>query len=98
VLLGAAEAAGSVAVILFIAGNGDHGVSPFSQVTSLDYALFATRFGWAAFIDTMGYRAPIDYAFTAALLLLVLTLGLTVAGIWLRGRATRRYRGSLTAH
>lgn len=95
-LLGAAEAAGSLAIILFIAGNGEYGLGPLSSVTTLDYALFSTRFGSQPFLQTMGYRAPIDYAYTAALLLLIITLGLTVVAMVVRRRFARRYRGSLT--
>lgn len=90
-LLGAAEASGSLAVLLFIAGTGQHGVGPMSEVTSLDYALFATVWGPRPYIATMG-----PYQFTAALLLLILTLGLTVTAMWLRQRFGRRYRGTLT--
>jgi ABC-type phosphate transport system permease subunit len=95
-LLGAAEAAGSLAIIMFIAGNGEHGVGPTSPVTSLDFALFATRYGTQSFIQSMGYRAPTDYAYTAALLLLVMTLGLTVVAMLIRSHFSRRFRGSLT--
>jgi phosphate transport system permease protein len=90
-LLGAAEASGSLAVVLFIAGTGQHGVGPLHEVTSLDYAVFATTWGPRPYIATMG-----PYQFTAALLLLVLTLGLTVAALWVRQRFGRRYRGTLT--
>jgi ABC-type phosphate transport system permease subunit len=62
-----------------------------SEVTSLDYALFATVWGPRPYIATMG-----PYQFTAALLLLILTLGLTVTAMWLRQRFGRRYRGTLT--
>jgi phosphate transport system permease protein len=95
-LLGAAEAAGSLAIVMFIAGNGEHGVGPLSSVTTLDYALFSTRFGSQPFIQTMGYRAPTDYAFTSALVLLFIVLGLTIVAMWMRRRFARRYRGSLT--
>jgi phosphate transport system permease protein len=90
-LLGAAEASGSLAVVLFIAGTGQHGVGPLDEVTSLDYAVFATTWGPRPYIATMG-----PYQFTAALLLLILTLGLTVAALWVRQRFGRRYRGTLT--
>jgi phosphate transport system permease protein len=99
-LLGAAEAAGSLAIIMFIAGDGEYGVSPTSTLTSLDFALFSTRYGSQGFIQSMGYRAVgrggQDYANTAALLLLLITIGLTVVALLLRSRFTQRYRGSLT--
>lgn len=91
-LLGAAEASGSLAVILLIAGTGQDGVGPTNSVTSLDYALFATRYGIKPYIDTMA-----QYGFTTALLLLGLTLGLTVLALVVRRRVGSRYRGNLTA-
>ncbi len=90
VLLGAAEASGSLAVIMFMAGTGSEGVGPTSSVTSLDYALFATRYGSKPFVETMR-----DYQFTAALLLLLLTVGLTAASMLLRRRMAAR-RGGLS--
>ena len=96
VLLGAAEAAGSLAIIMFIAGNGENGLGPLSSVTSLDFALFSTRYGTQPFIASMGYRAPVDYAYTSALLLLIITLGLTIVAMLVRRRFSKRYRGSLT--
>ena len=91
-LLGAAEASGSLAVIMFIAGPGQDGIAPTNSVTSLDYALFATRYGIKPYVDSMG-----DYGFATALLLLVLTLGLTIIALLVRTQFARRYRGSLTA-
>ena len=90
-LLGAAEASGSLAVIMFIAGPGQDGVAPTNSVTSLDYALFATKYGIKPYVDTMG-----NYGYATALLLLVLTLGLTVIALLVRSRVARRYRGTLT--
>ena len=63
-----------------------------NSVTSLDYALFATRYGIKPYVDSMG-----DYGFATALLLLVLTLGLTIIALLVRTQFARRYRGSLTA-
>jgi len=91
-LLGAAEATGGLAVIMFIAGTGQDGISPTSSVTSLDYAVFAATYGFKPYVDTMH-----PYQSTAALLLLVLTLGLTAAAQLLRRRIARRYRGALTS-
>ena len=93
ILLAGAEAAGSLAVIMFLAGMGEHGVGPLNGTTSLDYAVFATKYGTRVYKDTMhGYQS------TAALLLLVLTLGLTVLAMLLQRRFAKRYRGSLTAN
>jgi phosphate transport system permease protein len=90
-LLGAAEAAGSVAILLFIAGTGQHGVGPFHEATSLSFAIFETKYGPKPFQDAMG-----QYRFTAALLLLIITLGLTGAALFIKGKFTARYRGTLS--
>lgn len=95
-LLGAAEAAGSLAIILFLAGDGQYGVGPLQPVTGLDFGLFSTRYGTQSFISAMGYRAETDYAYTIALLLLMITLGLTAVAMLVRRRFAQRYRGSLT--
>jgi ABC-type phosphate transport system permease subunit len=87
-VLGCAEAAGSVAILLFIAGAGDRGVGPLSQVTSLSFLIFEVRYGPKPFRDLIG-----PYQFSAALLLLVITLGLTVAALVLKRRFASRYRG-----
>jgi phosphate transport system permease protein len=91
-ILAGAEAAGGLAVIVFIAGTGQNGVGLFGGVTSLDYAVFATHYGPRVYFQTMR-----DYQFTAALLLLLLTVVLTVVAMSLRRRFARRYRGTLTA-
>lgn len=92
ILIAAAEANGSLAVIVYLAGVGENGVGLTNGVTSLDYAIFATTYGPALYGKTM-----MQYRFTAALLLLILTLGLTLASMLIQRRSARRYRGSLTA-
>jgi len=89
-LLGAAEAAGSVAILLFIAGTGQHGIGPLHEATSLSFAIFETKYGPKPFQDTMT-----QYQFTAALLLLIITLGLTAVALLIKGRFTARYRATL---
>jgi phosphate transport system permease protein len=91
-LLGAAEAAGSVAVLLFIAGTGQNGVGPLKEATSLSLVIFEVKYGPKPFQDSM---AP--YQFTAALLLLAITVGLTVLGLYLKHRLSRSHRGVLTS-
>jgi phosphate transport system permease protein len=91
-VLAAAEAAGSLAVVMFVAVPGEHGIGLTTGVTSLDYAVFATKYGPRAYVESMR-----DYQYTAALLLLFLTLGLTLVAMLLRRRFATRYRGSLTA-
>jgi ABC-type phosphate transport system permease subunit len=91
-ILAGAEAAGGLMIILFIAGPGQHGVGPLNGVTTLDYAVFATHYGPRAYWNSMR-----DYQFTAALLLLGLTVVLGLIALALRRRFASRYRGSLTA-
>jgi phosphate transport system permease protein len=90
-LLGCAEAAGSVAVIMFIAGTGEFGVGPFREVTSLAFVIFETDRGSKAFIEVMGV-----YQFTAALLLLMITFGLSIAALVMKQRFGTRYQGGTT--
>ena len=92
-LLAAAEVNGSLAVIMFFAGIGDGGVGPMNALTSLDYAVFQLRYGPAPYVNSMG-----QYQMTAALLLLIITVGLTAAAMLLQRRFAKRYRGSLTSH
>jgi phosphate transport system permease protein len=91
-LLGAAEASGGLAAIVLIAGLGSDGVGPTNTVTSLDYALFSTLYGYHPYVQAMQ-----AYRYTTALLLLALTLGLAVLALVARRRVGRRYRGGLTA-
>ncbi|MBT9141115.1 MAG: hypothetical protein DDT30_01702 [Dehalococcoidia bacterium] len=88
-LMGCAEAAGSVAVIMFMAGTGEHGVGLLREVTSLSYFIFDTRWGGFTFRTLMR-----DYQYLAALLLLVITTGLGIAALILKQRLARRYRGA----
>jgi len=98
-LLGAAEAAGSLSVVLFIGGLGQYGVGPTGVVTTLDFALFSGRYGLQTYQNTMGVQAIkiglVDTEYTAALLLLVITVGLTAAAMLVRRRFIKRFRGSL---
>jgi phosphate transport system permease protein len=91
-LLGAAEAAGSVAVLLFIAGTGQYGVGPLDEATSLSFAIFETKYGPKPFQDGMA-----QYQFSAALLLVVITLGLTAGALFIKARFSRRYEGLLAS-
>ncbi len=90
-LVGCAEAAGSVAVILFISGTGQYGIGPLKEPTSLAFLIFDVRYGLPAFQNTM-----LPYQFTAALLLIGITLTFIIAALILRQRFGRRYRGSLS--
>ncbi len=89
-LLGCAEAAGSVAVLLFIAGSGEFGVGPLREATSLAFSVYyADRGVDRTFSDTMQ-----PYEFTAALLLIFLTFALSIGALFLKQRFARRYRGA----
>jgi phosphate transport system permease protein len=87
-LLGCAEAAGSVAVLLFIAGSGESGVGPLREVTSLAFLVFESGNGTEAFVDVMQ-----PYEFTAALLLIMITFALSIAALFLKQRFAARYGG-----
>jgi phosphate transport system permease protein len=91
-ILAGAEAAGGLAVIWFMASPGQHGVNLFTNVTDLDFAVFAAKYGPRDYWNSM-----LQYQDTAALLLLVLTIGLTLVAMVLQRRFARRYRGSITA-
>jgi phosphate transport system permease protein len=93
-LIAAAETSASLAIIIFFAGTGETGVGPVNGVTTLDFAIFASHWGGGGnFFAT----AMNPYHMTAALLLIVLALGMTVASMLMQRRMGRRARGSLTA-
>jgi ABC-type phosphate transport system permease subunit len=89
VLLGAAEAAGGVSTLLFIAGSGEQGVSPFSEVTNLAFVVFWTQF--SPFKPFRDLQQP--YGFAAAGLLLLLALTFTILSLSVKIRYASRYRG-----
>lgn len=91
-ILAGAEAAGGLAIVMFLAVPGQNGVGPLTGVTTLDYAVFAARFGPRTYVDSMR-----EYQTTAALLLLILTVCLTFLALALQRRFAKRYRGSITA-
>jgi phosphate transport system permease protein len=88
VLLGNAEVAGSVAVLMFISGRGEYGVGIFKQVTSLAYLIFDIYFGDKAFREYM-----LPYQYQAGLVLLLICLGLGIAAIASRQWLTKWFRG-----
>jgi phosphate transport system permease protein len=90
-LLGAAEAAGSVTVLLFIAGGGQYGVGPRHEATSLAYLIFNAGRGATSFTSVMS-----QFQFSAALLLVMITFGLTVAALILKQRFAKRYRAGIS--
>ena len=89
-LLGSAEAAGGIAVLFFIAGTGENGVGPLSEVTSLAFAVF-----YAQYSPDKPYRdLHRPYQFAAALALLLIALALTIAALLIKRRYAARYRGA----
>ncbi len=90
-LLGTAEAAGSVTVLLFISGNGQYGVGPQHESTSLAYLIFDAGRGTNTFKEVMG-----QYQFSAALLLLCITFSLTIGSLVLRQKFASRYRAGIS--
>jgi phosphate transport system permease protein len=87
-LLSCAEVAGSVAVIMLIAGTARDGVGPIKEVTSLAHFIFKTKFSSLGFISHMK-----DFRYAAATILIGITLSLTMAYLWMRSRFADRYRG-----
>jgi ABC-type phosphate transport system permease subunit len=88
-LLGCAEAAGSVAIILFLARTGEYGMGPLSEVTSLSYYIFDCQYGGKLFRELNG-----SHMFSAALILLIMTMGLAIGALVLKQRFVKRYRGA----
>jgi phosphate transport system permease protein len=91
VFVGAAEAAGATAIMVFVAGTGEYGVGPLHPATTLDVVIFQDRFGSKNFMGAMG-----KYQYTAAFLLLMITLAFTSAALWVKARAWRKYKGVYT--
>jgi phosphate transport system permease protein len=89
-LLGCAEAAGCVATLFFIAGNGETGVGPFNEVTSLAFSVFAAQFSPDKPVRDLNR----PYQFAAALALLLIALALTAAALLVKRRYAARYRGT----
>jgi len=91
-VLGCAEAAGALSIIFLMAGTGQLGVNPLSETTSLAYFIFDTRFG-----TPMGDALPsslIAYEYTAAFILLIITVGLTVMALIMKNKLAKRYKGA----
>ncbi len=88
-LLGCAEVAGAVGVILFISGVGGYGVNPLGETTSLGYM------DWYLTSESTSFRnAMVGYRWSAAFLLLLIALGLTIGSIVLKQKFSKRYRGA----
>jgi ABC-type phosphate transport system permease subunit len=88
VILGCAEAAGSVAVLLFIAGRGVNGVGIFKQVTSLAYLIFDLYYASPDFKNMMG-----GFQYTAGILLLLINFTLGILAMVSKRLLIHRFRG-----
>lgn len=91
-VLGCAEAAGALTIIFLMAGTGQLGVNPLAETTSLAYFIFDTRFGTQMGDSVQKFMATYEY--TAALLLLIITVGLTILALTLKSKISRRYKGA----
>jgi phosphate transport system permease protein len=87
-LLGCAEAAGSVAILLFIGGRGDYGVGVFKQVTSLAFMILDVHYGDKLYRGAMG-----QYQFTAGVLLVIITIGMGLLAMLIKQQLVKRHRG-----
>jgi phosphate transport system permease protein len=88
ILLGCAEAAGDITIIMFFAGRGDFGVSFTSQVTSLAYLIF-----YAIASGDLSFKPMVPYAYTAGLILMMITVGLGVIAMISKRWLATRFRG-----
>ncbi len=87
-LLGCAEAAGSVSILIFMATTGEAGVNPFSEVISLSHLIFNVNFGGPkSFRDSM-----LAYQYSAALLLIVITLVFGISSLIIKRFYSKRYQ------
>jgi phosphate transport system permease protein len=91
-LLGCAEASGALTIIFLISGSGQYGVSPLNETTSLAYFIFECRYG-RSFGDTL-QNIMGSYQYTAALMLLIITLGLTTTALIIKRNLSKRYKGA----
>jgi phosphate transport system permease protein len=89
-LIGCAEAAGSLATIMFISGTSQYGIGPFSQPTSLSVFIYRC---WVD-NDTAFRANEGPYMYAAAILLLLITLGLSITAIFLRRRFLKEGRAA----
>jgi phosphate transport system permease protein len=89
-LLGCAEAAGSLATIWFISGTGERGLTPFSPPTSLSFFIYLCLGD-----QNVGFKATEQYyEYSAALILIIITIGLSIAVLLIKRRLNRRLKGA----
>jgi hypothetical protein len=76
---------------MLIAGTGEKGIGPLDSVTSLSFLVFDSYRGlYGVHKWTGDFMWGLQY--TAALLLIIITLGLTAVGLVIKHRFTQRYR------
>jgi ABC-type phosphate transport system permease subunit len=89
-LLGCAEAAGSLATIWYIAGTGEYGVNPLSQVTSLSHFIFLCRGDISiSFKNLEGI-----YQFSAAIIMIIITIGLSIIALISKRQLSKKFKGA----
>jgi phosphate transport system permease protein len=91
-VLGCAEAAGSLTIMFLIAGTGQFGVGPLNETTSLAYLIFDCRYGKSMGDQVQSLMGSYQYA--AALVLLIITIGLTATALILKNKLAKRYKGA----
>jgi len=87
-LLGCAETAGSLATIWFISGTGQYGTGPFNSVTSLSYFIYFVH----SDIDMNFKSVEGIYQYSAAVILIIIAVALSIAAVIIKGRLQKRYR------
>lgn len=88
-LLGCAEVAGCMEILLFIGSTGDFGVGLFKPVTSLAYFIFDVKDGNELFRGSMR-----QYQYTAGVLLMIITLSLGLVAMAIKKQLHQRHRGA----
>jgi phosphate transport system permease protein len=91
-ILGCAETAGGLSIIMFMAGTGEHGLNPLNGVTSLAYLIFDIHYG-SAFGDQIPNLVG-SYQYAAAFLLLMMTMGFTIIALIMKRKLAQRYKGA----
>jgi len=73
---------------MFIGWFGTHNISPTGNVTTLAYYIFRTEYGTIQFMES-----NIQLRFAAGLVLVLITVGLTVAALFLKRASAKVFRG-----
>jgi ABC-type phosphate transport system permease subunit len=74
---------------MFVSSRGDQGINPLGGSASLGYMIWGCDYEIKTFRDAM---AP--YQWSSAFIILIMALGLSLAGVALQQRFSKRYRGT----